>query len=326
MYVSFIVIGKNEGRTLKQCFDSIKQYSENNMIDYEVIYVDSQSTDDSVKIASRNKMVKTYLIEKPCTPAIARNSGAGKSSGNLLFFLDGDMIINSYSRFSDIVQDGKAISPFQSASWIDVYGISQDSDVPPILENGWDQSTVVKPVLSAGGLFIIEREIWLSLNGMDELFICNEDKDLGFRYYRKYRMKIMKLSTIMAFHYTTHYFDSERYYHLVKEGYFISKGYLLRKHLFSLRLVLSLFSGNTLSFMLTIIISIISILLGRPIFLLSILMVHYGRVLVIKDAPLKTSKLIIFILNIIVDFQSIFGIFTYDIKKYFASSISAKEK
>ena len=49
MMISFIVIGRNEGWKLTKCFESIYDtINYNKLINYEIIYVDSASTDDSI--------------------------------------------------------------------------------------------------------------------------------------------------------------------------------------------------------------------------------------------------------------------------------------
>ena len=90
--ISFIVIGKNEGWRLTNCLDSILIFISNeNITDFEIIYVDSNSTDDSIQRARAYRAVKVYLITGNCNSAIARNVGAQQAKYNILFFLDGDM-------------------------------------------------------------------------------------------------------------------------------------------------------------------------------------------------------------------------------------------
>ena len=61
--ISFIIIGKNEGAKLKKCFTSIvKTINENNIDAYEVIYVDSNSTDNSIDIAKKYNIIKIFKI------------------------------------------------------------------------------------------------------------------------------------------------------------------------------------------------------------------------------------------------------------------------
>src|SRR6056297_500012 len=94
--ISFIIIGRNEGWKLTICFQSIHKTIEKLKIDnYEIIYVDSKSTDDSIERALKFNKIKVLKLTGKCNPAIARNIGAENSSGDTLFFIDGDMEINS---------------------------------------------------------------------------------------------------------------------------------------------------------------------------------------------------------------------------------------
>ena len=52
--IGFIIIGKNEGHKLVRCINSIKKtIDENNIGDYEIIYVDSKSTDNSIELVEK---------------------------------------------------------------------------------------------------------------------------------------------------------------------------------------------------------------------------------------------------------------------------------
>ena len=53
--ICFIIIGRNEGHKLVSCINSIKRTVDaNNMGDYEVIYVDSKSTDNRIDLGEGN--------------------------------------------------------------------------------------------------------------------------------------------------------------------------------------------------------------------------------------------------------------------------------
>jgi glycosyltransferase involved in cell wall biosynthesis len=56
----------------------------------KVIYVDSQSTDDSLKIA-RDLGAECYLVEGKPNPAAGRHAGFAHGAGKYVFFVDGDM-------------------------------------------------------------------------------------------------------------------------------------------------------------------------------------------------------------------------------------------
>ena len=93
--ISFIIIGKNEGRKLKNCIQSVLDTLNYHSISkYEIIYVDSNSSDNSVDIASKFEITRIYKLTGDLNAAIGRNLGASKSQGNILFFIDGDMELN----------------------------------------------------------------------------------------------------------------------------------------------------------------------------------------------------------------------------------------
>ena len=70
--ISFIIIGRNEGWKLSKCFESVfKTIKQNKLEKYEVIYVDSDSTDDSIKRAQSNNCIKTFKITSKPNAAIA---------------------------------------------------------------------------------------------------------------------------------------------------------------------------------------------------------------------------------------------------------------
>ena len=84
--ISFIVIGRNEGWRLEKCFKGIYNFvDEEKITDYEVIYVDSRSTDDSIELSKQYGNTKTILITGECNAAIARNIGAKEASGDFFF-------------------------------------------------------------------------------------------------------------------------------------------------------------------------------------------------------------------------------------------------
>lgn len=92
--ISFIIIGRNEGWRLEKCFTSVfKTIKKDNIESFEVIYVDSKSTDNSVNVAKSYEEIKVFQIVGVCNAAIARNVGAKEAKGDILFFIDGDMEI-----------------------------------------------------------------------------------------------------------------------------------------------------------------------------------------------------------------------------------------
>lgn len=84
--ISIIIPTFNEEEYLPQLLDSIK---DQNYTDYEIIIADAQSQDNTRKIA------ETYgcTVVEGGLPALGRNNGANVAKGELLLFLDSDLIL-----------------------------------------------------------------------------------------------------------------------------------------------------------------------------------------------------------------------------------------
>ena len=84
--LSIIIPTLNEEKFLPFLLKSIKKQC---LSDYEIIVADGDSEDKTIEIA------KSYgcKIIKGGSPAIGRNEGAKKASGNLLLFLDADVVL-----------------------------------------------------------------------------------------------------------------------------------------------------------------------------------------------------------------------------------------
>ncbi len=181
--ISFIVIGKNEGWRITKCLKSIfKCIEENSLKEFEIIYVDSNSTDDSREDAQKFKGVKVLNLIADCNAAIARNVGIKYSSGDTLFFIDGDMEIQS-EFLGQVYHPAKGLSrEFISGNWMnynyDENDILIGKDLFLKLDNDIIQSTT-------GGLFLIKRSTWEGIGGMRNMFKKSQDIDLGLRLSQK---------------------------------------------------------------------------------------------------------------------------------------------
>jgi cellulose synthase/poly-beta-1,6-N-acetylglucosamine synthase-like glycosyltransferase len=91
--LSVVVIGRNEGPRLRRCLESITAM-DTIAGGYEIVYVDSGSTDNSLAVAAEfGAKVLTLGSERP-TAARARNKGWRSARARWILFLDGDTILN----------------------------------------------------------------------------------------------------------------------------------------------------------------------------------------------------------------------------------------
>lgn len=87
--ISIIVPAYNAEKFMPALLDSIFK---SGIEDMEVIIIDDCSTDNTAKIA-KNYPVKMIQLEKNSGPARARNLGVKAATGDIIFFLDSDVVV-----------------------------------------------------------------------------------------------------------------------------------------------------------------------------------------------------------------------------------------
>lgn len=184
-FVSVIIPAKNEERFVGKCLDAIAEldYPLNS---YEVIFVDNNSTDGTLKIvgekAADNSNLK--IVESgAATIAGVRMDGFMAARGDVVGFLDGDCIAPSnwlkvglavlFSRQEISCVGFSASTPDESAPWVERtwHVISSGSR--------WSENQEV-PWLSSFNL-LIKRNFFEMAGGFDRSLQTCEDVDLGFK-------------------------------------------------------------------------------------------------------------------------------------------------
>ena len=205
--ISFIVIGRNEEKNLFRCLSSIdRTIKVNNVIDSEIIYVDSDSSDGSTEIIKSFKNVSGFKIKGDINAALARNVGAERSKGETLFFIDGDMELipenfRSYYKNGGLV-DGEYIAG-------NFYHCLYHNDVI-IAKELYSTLTKDSNKTIAGGMFLINRDLWFKSNGMRTCFRRSQDYDLAMRM-SKLGNKILLKPVPIALHHTVDYNQFSRF-------------------------------------------------------------------------------------------------------------------
>lgn len=88
MKISFIIPTYNEGKCIESCLRSLKKQD----VKKEIIVVDSNSKDKTISIAK--KYADKVIVTKKRGVGLARNMGAKKAKGDILVFVDADMVIS----------------------------------------------------------------------------------------------------------------------------------------------------------------------------------------------------------------------------------------
>jgi len=92
--VSVILTVRNEGGNLGHLLDSLVLQEGL----HELVIVDAASTDNTLAVAEsyRGKFPRLTLVSRPCRRGEGRNIGAAQATGDLLAFIDGDCIANTF--------------------------------------------------------------------------------------------------------------------------------------------------------------------------------------------------------------------------------------
>ena len=185
--VTFVVIGKNEGKILPRCFESIEQINDN------IIYVDSGSIDNSVEIAKRYGIKKILLIKSNYYSAsLARYVGARYANTKYIQFIDGDMSIEE----GWIKEAIEAISKTNTAAVLGYKKVYKKNFSDHFVLS--DKSIWQPDYL--GGAFLIKTEIYRKAGGFDYRFAADEERDLYIRI-KSLGNDIWYISKLMASHY-----------------------------------------------------------------------------------------------------------------------------
>ncbi|NIO20285.1 MAG: glycosyltransferase, partial [Candidatus Aenigmarchaeota archaeon] len=92
-YLSVVIPAFNSEKTIEKCIIGVMEASPKNK---EIIVVDDASTDNTYEIVSRFP-VALYRLTENSGPAVARNYGFAQSTGDIVVFVDSDVIIGESS-------------------------------------------------------------------------------------------------------------------------------------------------------------------------------------------------------------------------------------
>lgn len=182
-FISVIVPVYNGGKFLPACLDAIaaSDYSP-----LEIIVVDDGSTDDSAKISRAKGAVVLSTVRRQSGPAAARNLAADKTRGDILLFVDADVVVkpDTIAKVAAVFQNRPEISAL-FGSYDDAPGESNFlSQYRNLLHHFIHQTSNPEASTFWAGLGAVRREVFTAVGGFDcERFAIPsiEDIELGAR-------------------------------------------------------------------------------------------------------------------------------------------------
>lgn len=179
--ISIIIPVHNDAKRLRICLEAITR---SNYPSYECIVVDDASTDGTISVAKKFP-VKLIELSMNRGPAHARNRGASAASGDILFFVDGDVLV-----YPDTLS--KVANTFTSHPEIDAIIGSYDdtpgdtsfiSQYKNLFHHFVHQNSNENAFTFWSGCGAIRREVFRQAGGFNETFNrpAIEDIELGYR-------------------------------------------------------------------------------------------------------------------------------------------------
>ena len=299
--ISFIIIGRNEGWKLSKCIQSIIDLIEYNTIDkFEIIYVDSGSTDNSIEKAKEFEVVRIFKLTGNFNAAIARNVGSKEAKGDVYFFIDGDMEIKPNFLKAVYTVDSGLIDNFVSGHWINYF---YDHSDKLIKRENLDRP--VKDIIEkvTGGLFLIKKETWDMVGGMNNKFKKSQDIDLGLRLAKR-GIYLLRKKEFAAIHHTISYLNPKRMWQdFFNWNHLYGRSFLYRTHLFNRHVFERVFMHDYSAILL--IISLISIVFSKVVWLSAFLL--YFTVILLRG-KFNLRKLVFYFLR---DLSVLVGFFIF---------------
>jgi glycosyltransferase involved in cell wall biosynthesis len=184
--LSVIVIGRNEAARIERCLRSVLASLEN-VGDYEVIYVDSASEDESVAIAARFPIRILQLRRHwTLTPSAGRFIGFRHAAGRFLAFVDGDTVLHpawlgaSCAFLRENPEFGGVAGAVDKACFSD-----DGSSAPADANRGrCDRQAVAASVPSLGGIATYRREAMEQAGTFNPFLPTGEECEVALRIRR----------------------------------------------------------------------------------------------------------------------------------------------
>ncbi|MCH8150613.1 MAG: glycosyltransferase [Planctomycetes bacterium] len=193
--VSVVAIGRNEGQRLVACLESIKA-SDYPAERLELIYVDTNSTDESCSAAERLGAKVIRIQPEFPSAAAARNAGLREATHDLVHFLDGDTVLDAFWL-------RKAVETMRDPTIVCVFGRREEMAPTATVYNFWTHHDwYVSPgsTGACGGDALFRREALETVGGYDAGLIAGEERDLCFRLLRDSDVSIIRLDEPMTMH------------------------------------------------------------------------------------------------------------------------------
>lgn len=193
--ISVVIIGRNEGPRLTRCLESVKAAAEKSG-DFDIVYVDSRSEDDSVERAEAAGCRIIRLNSPRLTAALARNAGWRQCCSEWILFLDGDTIL--HPGFLPAALDAARSDSRIAAVWGHRRELHPKANAfHRVLDLDWVYAAGESEFCGGDALF--RRSALEQVGGFDESLIAGEEPEMCSRL-RALGLRILHIDQPMTLH------------------------------------------------------------------------------------------------------------------------------
>lgn len=218
--ISVIIPARNAASSLRECLEGLKR---SHVPPDEIIVVNDDSTDETQAIAEEHR-VRTINLDAHHDTNYCRNIGANTATGDILLFLDSDVVVQP-----DTLQ--RVLETFSDARTEAIVGLySADHPHPNLVsqyKNLWIRYSYLKSRTQIdwifGAIAAFRRDVFLRLGGFDHTMMMRhggEDLELGKRFADHNRMILLD-SRVEVVHLKKHTLKS-----LVRNDFQRSQGFV----------------------------------------------------------------------------------------------------
>jgi len=193
--ISVVIPVRNGGATLRACLEAVFS-CESPDEEFEVVVIDDASTDDTGEIAGKFPVTLVHM-DRRVGPAVARNKGAEQATGDVLLFIDADMILSPGALRG--VKDAFIDPEMMACQGVTESVPFNDGFVPSYraLRNAFYTEQMAKHdyhINFGTRCAAIRRSVFEELGGFDQSYTdaSNEDEEFGRRVNRRYRVRVSR--------------------------------------------------------------------------------------------------------------------------------------
>lgn len=197
--LSVVLISKNQACNVQRMIESVLRET-STFESYEILLVDSASSDDTIRLAQEFPIGIIRLQESQVlTPAAGRYTGFKNTSGQFVLFLDGDMELCPFwlEKALTMIKHQPRIAAITGAR-IDLPVATRPQDKPELQKIELDPGSTVE---KGGGAALYRRDVLEEIGQFNPFLCSDEEPELCLRI-RHNGYHIIKLAQTIVFHYS----------------------------------------------------------------------------------------------------------------------------